>query len=218
MKYKQKKGFTLAEIIVGITVFSLLSVGVYQFMSLSMQGLHKSGQTLHASNDVRGCFDNFQQDAMKASYAVLYDDYAGDFRTSQDPMSNFRLDAGSAGNFVLLVYNGIDADIYDAQPAPIDKIIGYYLDNSDPLNHKIRRFEKQLNAAYVGQDIEGFLPPTTEIAQHHRELDSIKGVMDDMAFYKVKHNAIMLGIRTKTGSGSHQYSRMLNSTFTISSN
>ena len=207
-----KKGFTLPELIIALAVGVIVLSQFQQFMKGSSLSLYRSSVELNSNQEVRGYLSLMKVDAQEADYALLYENFTSADSTSIKPLST-----GDFGNFILFVYNGEDTDIYDNTPAPVLKIVGYYLDRRESENQKIRRFEKFLGNVYVGASIESMLPGAddTTMDAHQIVCESVVNVNERMVFYKIEHRTIMITAKTLNDNDNFRFAKMINSTFRV---
>lgn len=214
-------GFTLVEVMVALAVFSILSVGVIQFTLSSSRGMQEASIEMGATKSSRDSLMFLEFDAREATYVSLYDSYGGAFRNvaAGGDFRNVRLDMGDWGNFILFVHVGEDLNLNDANAAPIERIVGYYLDANGVSGEgsSLRRFEVVLNNVFVGDDVEPFIPANTNtVKENHREVaSSVEGVLDGSIFYRVRNETFMLSARVWEGVGRWRDERTISSTLSL---
>lgn len=214
---RNRWGFSLPEMLATMTLVALMGVSVHQFSISSMIGLLNSQLMMDANQDVRDYFSGIKSDVNHAHYIVLYDAFDGSFRNVEEGISTnqYRLGNEQKGNFMLFVYNGEDPNLVDNVPAPVEKMVGYYLDDRVAGNFKVRRFAVDVptnTAATVS--IESLLPlATDEVMDDHPVLFSaVSGALDGSMFYKLSNYAYMLSLTAVVGEGKYAYSHTYSST------
>lgn len=145
---RDQKGFTLAEILVTLTIVAILMTGVVPFFTSNFQYLYSGEQKLLINSDIRDLTNEMVETARASNYFVLYESFysqnLGNGTIRRDLNGNGtvnladRLQAGQEGSFVVFVYYDdpyFDSRLYDADPTnnpslmtvDVDRIVGYWI-------------------------------------------------------------------------------------------
>ena len=118
----QRRGFTLVEIMLA-TILGLVMAGIMTFFLDSLRTTFITQQKLNISGDIRDVTNKLADEAREANYFAMYSSFypntpphrSGDFRSPADGFSaeDYRQRKGNSGDFLLLVYTGIDTSPND---------------------------------------------------------------------------------------------------------
>ncbi|MCW5550050.1 MAG: prepilin-type N-terminal cleavage/methylation domain-containing protein [Opitutaceae bacterium] len=145
---ESRRGFTLVEVIVTMTIMGFVVIGVVPFFLQSSRFLFTGEQKLLINADVRDFTNEMVENAREANYFALYQ--AHYTRTRPDGVtvrrdadnsgtvnSLDRLAAGEGGEFLLFVYYEdpfFDDRFYDGNPANnviasvrVNRLVGYWI-------------------------------------------------------------------------------------------
>lgn len=149
------RGFTLAELLVTMTIMSILLAGVVPFFVSNFKYLYSGEQKLLINSDIRDLTNEMVETARASNYFVLYESFytqtLGGSTVRRDLNGNGtvnladRLQAGQEGSFVVFVYYNdpyFDARLYDADPTnnpaimtvTIERIVGYWIAPNRDIN------------------------------------------------------------------------------------
>lgn len=142
------RGFTLAELLVTMTIMSMLLAGVVPFFVSNFKYLYAGEQKLLINSDIRDLTNEMVETARASNYFVLYESFhqqtLGGRTVRRDLNGNGtlnladRLQAGQQGSFIVFVYYRdpyFDARLYDGDPTNnpalmtvvIERIVGYWI-------------------------------------------------------------------------------------------
>jgi len=145
---RSRRGFTLAEILVTLTIVAILMTGVVPFFTSNFQYLYSGEQKLLINSDIRDLTNEMVETARASNYFVLYESFyaqnLGNGTIRRDLNGNGtvnladRLQSGQEGSFVVFVYYSdpfYDSRLYDNDstnnPAimtvEVDRIVGYWI-------------------------------------------------------------------------------------------
>lgn len=114
MRQSKQQGFTLAEILIAVTIFSLVIALATQFFIDSYASLYKSQTALEANRSSRSFLDVISEDGMEADLFVIYPKYGSVSHSD-------RLSSGKSGDFLILAESQLGTLETEYQ-----KLIGYY--------------------------------------------------------------------------------------------
>lgn len=142
------RGFTLAELLVTMTIMSLLLAGVVPFFVSNFKYLYSGEQKLLINSDIRDLTNEMVETARASNYFVLYESFYSQSLSGSTARRDFngngtinladRMQAGQEGPFVVFVYYDdpyFDARLYDSDPTnnpalmtvTIERIVGYWV-------------------------------------------------------------------------------------------
>ncbi len=79
------EGFTLAEILITMTIFAMVMAGVSSFFFQTNTMLFANTQKLLINRDIRGITNEMTDNARSANHFTMYDSFYDDFRNPTAP-------------------------------------------------------------------------------------------------------------------------------------
>ena len=146
-----RRGFTLTEIMVTVTLTGLFFAGAMPFLLTNTRYLYTSEQKLLINGDIRDVTNELVETARASNYFVLYEsfhnqnvagsDISRDANGSGAVNMNDRRQSGEDGTFIVFVFYEdpfYDSRLYDADPTNdpslmgvrIERIVGYWSANN----------------------------------------------------------------------------------------
>jgi prepilin-type N-terminal cleavage/methylation domain-containing protein len=144
-----RRGFTLIEIMVVMTIFGFLMAGVLPFFIMNLKSQYMGEQKLLINGDIRKVTNQMVENAREANSFVIYQAFCAQTRwdgvaESRDANANGavtfadRMANGQSGDFMVLVYYTdpyFDARLYDSDPAnnptigsgSVSRMVGYWV-------------------------------------------------------------------------------------------
>jgi prepilin-type N-terminal cleavage/methylation domain-containing protein len=145
----RSRGYTLAEIMVVVTIFGLVMAGVIPFFLMNLKSQFAGEQKLLINGDIRKVTNQMVENAREANSFVIYQSFCAQNRwdgvaVKRDADGNSttdffdRMQNGSSGDFVVLVYYSdpyFDARFYDGNAGNnptissgiVNRIVGYWV-------------------------------------------------------------------------------------------
>jgi len=144
----RRRGFTLVEILVSMTILTMLLAGVIPFFVTNFKYLYSGEQKLLINSDIRDLTNEMVENARASNYFVLYESFyqqslggsmvRRDMNGNGTVNLNDRLQAGQEGSFVVFVfYNDpyFDTRLYDGDPTnnpalmtvTVARVVGYWV-------------------------------------------------------------------------------------------
>ena len=117
---KRRLGFSLPEVTVALSIFSMVSGGLLSFHVQMIKGGLFSEQKNRINRDIRMVTNEFNEVAKEANYFVLYNSFANSDRDSEED----RLFSNRSGDFVVFVFTSPTAATFGSQP--VDRVVGYF--------------------------------------------------------------------------------------------
>ncbi|MDQ8209339.1 prepilin-type N-terminal cleavage/methylation domain-containing protein [Coraliomargarita sp. SDUM461003] len=195
-------GFTMVEVIVamtiGVVVLGFVSVFFVDALKVSL-GVTNN---LDIENSIRKITDQLSSDAREANsfviYKTFYDEGHGDGGSFRNPaedtlVASYRMQAGESGNCCVFVYNGEDLTPLDLSPAPIERIVGYYLNDEEGSEAiEIKRFDIDIPTAQQANAVEDLIPAALQSSQHTVLVESATGLISGDLFYNMLGRSIVI--------------------------
>ena len=222
MKQTQQsnKGFSLVEVLVALTVFMLVVAGVMPMYVQSTKQVYTTDSKLDITQEIININNHIIGEAREADAYILYDNFRGawidgdfvDFRQSTY-QGKGRLRDGESGKFLLLLYYGIDPAPYDKTPAPIDHMVGMYLDASESETAgPLKMFIK--DSIDNNRSLEENIPSASSSSSHDVILDEMTGLMDGDIFYNFGGRSVMINGKIAHKNGAMKETNTYNFTIT----
>ncbi len=148
-KISSHRAFTLAEIMVVMTIFGFVMAGVLPFFIMNLKSQFVGEQKLLINGDIRKVTNQMVENAREANSFVIYQAFTNQTRwdgatESRDANGNGavtfadRLQNGQAGDFIVLVYYSdpyFDARLYDGNAGnnptlgsgTVNRMVGYWV-------------------------------------------------------------------------------------------
>ena len=176
---------------------------------------------LDIENSIRTITNRLSGDARDANSFVIYKTFFnngheinGSFRVPENGAlrSNYRRQAGESGNFCLFVYNGGDPNALDLTPAPIERLVGYYLNNQGSnAVAEIRRFDVDVGMNRRNFSVEELIPKIESLASHSVVVQSARGLISGNLFYNLRGRSVIINseiiydLPNKTSGGTYNF-------------
>lgn len=217
---QSKNGFTLIEILFAMSILLIVVAGVLPMYVQSSKVLMTADSKLDVNDEIRDITDEIINEAREADAFILYDNYQGawidgDFVNFRN--SNYhgmgRLRDGESGRFLLLLFYGVDPYPDDSDPAPIDEMIGIYLDAGESADTgPIRIFSTtSINDAL---ELEDNIPTIAQSSNHEIIMDEMTGKMNGDIFYNFGGVSIVVNGRISHTNGAKNETNLYNFTIT----
>ncbi|WPJ98165.1 prepilin-type N-terminal cleavage/methylation domain-containing protein [Coraliomargarita algicola] len=216
-----QRGFTLVEVLITMSIGVLLLGFASMFFVDALKISLGVTNNLDIENSIRDITDQLSQDARNANSFVIYGTFfdegheiSGSFRNPAEDVlaSNYRKQAGESGNCCIFVYNGEDLTPLDLSPAPIKRIVGYYLnDVADSEGVELKRFDINIATAKQALSIEKLVPLVSDSGNHTVLVESANGLISGNLFYNllgrsiVVNSEIIYDLPTKTSGGTYNF-------------
>ena len=217
---QSNKGFTLVEILVALAIFMMVVAGVLPMYFQSLKQVYTDNSKLDITQEILSMNNRIIKEARQADAYVLYDNFRGawidgdfvDFRQSTY-QGKGRLRDGESGKFLLLLYYGVDPTPYDHVPAPIDHLVGMYLDaNENETVGSLRMFSK--DNIDNDRSLEENIPAASTLSSHPIILEEMTGLMDGDIFYNFGGRSVMVNGKIAHQNGAMKETNTYNFTIT----
>ncbi len=222
---RSKRAFTLAELMIAISIFTVLSLGVSIFLIDTNRVILSSTGKLNVNRDIRHFTSQMAKEARAANTFLLYRSFYpvttelpnGDFRNTDESTNpaSYRKMAGESGDLVVFVYEEIDLN--DVNPETrIVRLVGYYRAASDSSTGSapVRRFDIEIPEANQADPIESLIPPAASASNHRVVLSVAEGLANGMLFYNFNNRSVMVNAKITHGNIAKEITGTYN--FTVS--
>lgn len=220
-----ESGFTLAEVMVALTIFSMLGLGIAQFLIDSNQIILSSTGKLQINKDIRDFTEEMGDEAREANSFLLYrsfypvttSDPIGNFRnppSSVDP-ADYRKRVGESGDLVVFIYEAEDPNPRD-NLTPISRLVGYYRDGTDTDTSQapVKRFEVDVDTDDQYDSVESLIPAPGTSRSHIEVLKLAEGLANGMLFHNFNDRSVLVNAKIVHGNAAKQITGTYN--FTVS--
>lgn len=205
---KQQNAFTLVEIVIAMTIVTIVSALVMDFFIESLKSTFISEQKNLINQDIRKITQELSDNAKSANYFRLYKS----FNTEDRDHTSDALLEGNAGNFLLLVYQE-ETDPQNPSVRPIEKLVGYFLDSGVGDTGPIKKFEVTFSPAATG-NLESLIPSPEQIDSFEEMVHLSQGLANKHLFYNYWNKSIMVNGKIIHGNDAKRVTDTYN--FTIS--
>ena len=213
-----RRGFTLVEILIGMGILGLLTVGLLPFFIQSSTSFFVTEQKLKVNNDIRKFTSEMADHAREANHYIIYPTYAA---VDRDDEADRKRD-GESGDFMVLVFYDNPVGTAPLISRPIRRVVGYYRASSNPLDPSsegpVRKFDSELDSwgitFPIDQPIEKVLPNAAQVASFKRVIELSKGLANQRLFYNFHNRSIMVKGEILHGNAIKRVSNTYN--FTVS--
>lgn len=217
---KNSKGFTLPEMLIaatiGVTAVALASSFFIETLRTSL-GIENN---LEINSDVRKLANEMANIARTSNGFIIYDSFfkddtdnmQGDFRNPANDQSpnSYRIRANNSGNFCVFYFIGIDETPADANPAPYERLVGYYYSGENEL----RKFDITINRSNQFDRIEDLIPPERNNNFHKVLFEEVETLQYEKLFYNLNNVSVIVNAKINHGTPSQKTKSIVN--FTIS--
>ena len=213
-----RRGFTLAEILIGMGILGLLTVGLLPFFIQTSTSFFVTEQKLKVNNDIRKFTSEMEDHAREANHYIIYPTFASGDRDGEED----RKRDGESGDFMVLVFDDNPVGVAPLISRPIRRVVGYYRAASNPLDPSsegpVRKFDSDRDNWGVTfpstLDVESVLPSAAQVASFKRVIELSKGLANQRLFYNFHNRSIMVKGEILHGNAIKRVSNTYN--FTVS--
>ncbi len=178
-----RRGFTLAEIMVTLGVFSVLMTAVLAFFIHGLQIYRYDLGRQLVNRDMRSFTNELSDNAVEANYFRVYRSF--DDRTL--------MGVEQSGDFALFVYTN------PSNPEEVIRVVGYYRAASGSDSGPVRRFTVDCTPTKTSNPIT-LAPETSTRNTWDEVLEMSRGLSDGRLFYNFDRTVIVRGEITRRGS------------------
>lgn len=179
-----KRGYTLVELLIGITIFGVLMSGVMAMFITSLQTYYFDLGRQLVNRDMRKFTNELSDNAVESNYFRVYPSFTD--RSSQVGVS-------SSGDFALFVYNN------PSNVEEVVRIVGYYRAASGSNPGPVRRFEVNCAPTKTNNPIT-LAPDPSTVDQWEEVLELSRGLSDGRLFFNFGSTIIVRGEISRRGT------------------
>lgn len=210
------RGFTLVELMVSMTIVTLIGAGTYLFTVDVARMAFTSEQKVKINNDMRTLTNEMTDIARNADSFTLYESFSTSFRTPESGKDyiDYRLQDGRSGDCLAIIDYGDDPNPQDSDPAPIERIVCYFREVTDTDANKgpVMKMDITVTGADQYKNPEELIPSSATNATQVVELT--EGLADGKLFYRFRKDAVMVNGVIEHGNAAKRITDTYN--FTIS--
>lgn len=214
-RQSRHSAFTLVEVMVSLTILSLVSIGLYAFMVDTTRILFVSTEKLDINHDVRLFTAHMSDYARASNHFFIYPTFRPDDRNALSD----RLRDGESGDFLLLIYQEPWPDIED--PEHVTRLIGYFRrpDGTGTMSEgPVYRFEINYKPGNYPSTRdytpEQLIAGLTYDGDYDRVMQLARGLADGKLFYNFYDRSIMVKAELIHGNAAKRVTDTYN--FTVS--
>ena len=219
---RESKCFTLVELMVVITIFSIAIAGAFSLFMGGYRVMFRTQAKLEVNAYLRRATNQMVMDGRSATYFILYDRFDGSLDLEKDAtvptFKNFRTNegwgrrsVGESGNCLVFVYNGVNPTPYNPKStAPVDRIVVYTLDTGDDPDNRVYRFRRGELVLYDPDDpllddennpqrfqsVESLIPAAASGDNPARNLSVaiplVRGMLDGNLFHRLDDKSVLI--------------------------
>lgn len=145
---RSRRGFTLVEVLVTMTILGLVSAGAFRFTIHALNIFHYDAGRIKVNRDIRSFTQQLTTNAVYSSYFRIFPNFTQRSVTAGGVTSSAAVSDGQSGDFLVLVF--ADTDVSSGKTL-ISRIIGYYRDPDSPSvassTGPVRKFDRQISPA-----------------------------------------------------------------------
>ena len=197
-KTAKLRGFTLLEVMISTSLFSIVMMGATSVLMQSMNMFHYDIGKLLVNRDIRNFTSEMTENASFANYYMVFPSFEQRTRTvqvgdSESGYTEVTVDAsvndGLSGDFLLLIYT----DPEDS--AVISRVVGYFrapADSDDTASEgPVRRFTTDFPNGATG-NIWDLLPEVESANTHPEVVELSRGLSNGRLFYNFRDRSVMV--------------------------
>ena len=172
----RKCGFTLAELLISLTIFSVFMTGLF---SLFFYGANRASDgvgKLLINRDIRKFTNEMTENARFSDYFEIYKSF-----TNRDQQYD-----GCSGDFLVLTHRD------PANKGNIGRIVGYYrYAEQDGSEGPILMFDQSYNPSST-EELADLLPAISSAGSHEEAIELSNGLSDGKLFYNFYDRSIIV--------------------------
>jgi len=215
---KDRRAYTLAEILITMAVVGFLFAGLLPFFLQSSTAFFVTEQKLKVNNDIRKFTSEMADHAREANHYIVYPSFAAADRNAEDD----RQRDGESGDLMVLIFDDTPVGTAPLISRPIRRVVGYYRASSDPFDATgegpVRKFDSDLDSwgitFPIDTAVENVIPSVAQVANFKRVIELSRGLANQRLFYNFHNRSIMVKGEILHGNAIKRVSNTYN--FTIS--
>ena len=184
--HSARRGFTLTELLIGISIFGIIMAGVMAMFITSLQTYYYDLGRQLVNRDMRKFTNELSDNAVESNYFRVYPSFVD--RSAE-------VNVTGSGDFALFVYNN---------PSNIEevvRIVGYYRAASGTSPGPVRRFEVNCAPTKTNNPVS-LAPDPSTVDQWDEVLELSRGLSDGRLFFNFGKTIIVRGEISRRGTAS----------------
>ena len=192
------RGMTLTELLIVMTVMSVIMAGLARFYMDSTLLLFTTEGKLQINANIRKITSEMADNCRNANHFTIYEDFYDSFRSPPPGINHedYRLHDGESGDVLVLIFYGRDPNPVDSTPAPIERLIGYYrsidTESATPNTGPVRKFDIMIPASQQNLKVEQLIPDASQISSFSTVIELSRGLANGRLFYNFRDRSIMV--------------------------
>lgn len=220
-RFQSQDGFTLVEVLIAMSIGIMVMGFVLVFFIDSLRLSLGITNNLDIETSIRKITNELSQDARNANSFVIYKTFfddghelSGSFRnpSGENLSSSYRRQAGESGSFCVFVYNGEDETPLDLVGAPTERLVGYYLNNSDESEAvEIMKFDIDIASSRQFDSVEDLIPDPSDSEDHTVLVESANGLISGDLFFNLLGRSVIINseiiydLPSRTSGGTYNF-------------
>jgi len=180
----RRRGYTLAEILIALSVFGLFMTGVVSIFISSLQTYHYDMARQLVNRDMRKFTNELSDNAVESNYFRIY-------RAFDDRAAPVGVE--ESGDFSLFVYTN------PANSEEIIRVVGYYRAASGGNPGPVRRFSVDCAPTKTNNPVS-LAPDESTMNQWNEVLEVSRGLSDGRLFFNFGRTIIVRGEISRRGT------------------
>lgn len=210
-----KKGLTIVELLIALTITTMVLGGLLSFNIQLVKGGMFSEQKNQINRDIRKITTELSDVSKESNYFVIYESFDKSDRDEPED----RLYSNQSGDFVIFVYTSETAVGFGI--FPVERIVGYYRESNDVGElvdvGPVRKFDVSFNTPVditSSITLEELIPSTTSSTEFNQVVELSKGTIRGNMFYNFANKSVMVNGQLYHGQKGNRSSDTYN--FTVS--
>jgi prepilin-type N-terminal cleavage/methylation domain-containing protein len=195
---RRRRGMTLAEIMVSMTIMGVASVGVLRFLISGLNIYHYDQGRIKVNEDIRSFTQEMTTNAVYSNYFRLYSSFTNRSTTVAGTTVDAGLNDGQSGDMLVLVFCDTNAT---TGKTTVNRLVGYYRQPADPSSPSstgpVRKFDRVINppvdpAVTPIYSILNANVPTSTANSNPIVLQLAQGLANGALFYNYFDRSVMI--------------------------
>lgn len=194
MKIKQRRGFTVTELMIALFITTMMLGGLLSFNIQLIKGGLFSQNKNQINRDIRKVTVDIGEVAKQSNYFIIYSSFKNSDRNDSDD----RLVSNQSGDFILFVHTAASYVSFGVHP--IEKIVGYYrepgsvdeLSDVGPVMKFEVAFSTPVDITTSSTTTLESLIPSEGVVKAEKVLELSRGTANGKLFYNFGNKSAMI--------------------------
>lgn len=212
---KAKEGMTIVELMIALTISTMVIGGLLSFNLQLIEGGLFSEQKNQINRDIRKITTELSDVSKESNYFVIYKSFKKSHRNDHED----RLYSNQSGDFVLFVHTS--ENVVGLGVFPVDRIVGYFRESYDDGELEdvgpVRKFEVSFKKPVditSSTTLESLIPAESLASDYSQVVELSKGTIQGRMFYNFANKSVMINGQLYHGKKGNRSSDTYN--FTVS--